>query len=89
MGLCMVDLDKSRCFHGVMKADLRISIKEYRRNKNLKILLFRTPFATRQYYVRMNPDSSGQAAAAWPKDRRAVPLRRWLTGLRKALVRAG
>jgi hypothetical protein len=26
-----------------MKADLRISIKDYRRKKNLKILLFRPP----------------------------------------------
>ena len=49
MGLCTVDLDNSRCFHGVMKAELRISIKDYRKNKNLKILLFRTPFAMRQY----------------------------------------
>jgi hypothetical protein len=65
-----------------MKAELRISIKDYRQNKNLKILLFRTPFATRQYYVRMN-------GAAWPKDRRAVSLTRLLTGVRKALARAG
>jgi len=28
-----------------MKADLRISIKDYQRNKNLKILLLRAPFA--------------------------------------------
>ena len=80
MGLCTVDLDKSRCFHGVTKAELRISIKDDRRNKNLKILLFRSPFARRQYYVRMNPDSSGQAAAAWPKDQRAVSLTQLLTG---------
>ncbi len=71
-----------------MQADLRIPIKDYRRNKNLKILLFRTPFGPRQYWVRMNPDSSGQAAAVWPKDRRAVSLTRLLTGVRKALVRA-
>jgi hypothetical protein len=32
-----------------MKAELRISIKDYRQNKKLKILLFRAPFATRQY----------------------------------------
>jgi hypothetical protein len=65
-----------------MKAELRISIKDYRKNKNLKILLFRTPFATRQYYVRMN-------GVPWPKGRRAVSLTRLLTGVRKALVRAG
>jgi hypothetical protein len=65
-----------------MKADLRISIKEYRRNQNLKLLLFRTPFATRQYYGRMNH-------APWPEDGRPVSLMRLLTGMRKALVRAG
>ena len=65
-----------------MKAELRISIKDYSQNKKLKILLFRTPFATRQYYVRMN-------GMAWPKDRRAVSLTRLLAGVRKALVRAG
>jgi hypothetical protein len=80
--LCAVDLDKSHCFHRVMKADLRVSIKDYRQNKKLKILLFRTPFATRHYYVRMN-------AVAWPKDLRAASLTRLLTGVRKALVRAG
>jgi hypothetical protein len=37
-----------------MKADLRISTKDERRAKTLKILLFRTPFSTRQFYVRMN-----------------------------------
>ena len=82
MGLCTVDLENSTCFHGFMKAELRISIKDYRKNKNLKILLFRTPFAPRQYFVRMN-------GAAWPKDRRAVSLTRLLSGVRKALVRAG
>ena len=64
-----------------MKAELRISIKDYQKNKNLKILLFRTPFTVRQYYVRMN-------GAPWPRDRRAVSLTRLLTGLRKALVRS-
>jgi hypothetical protein len=32
-----------------MRAEQRISIKDYRQIKNLKILLFRTPFAPRQY----------------------------------------
>ncbi len=31
-----------------MKADLRISIKDYRRNKNLKALLVRVPYSHRQ-----------------------------------------
>jgi hypothetical protein len=38
-----------------MKVDLRISIKDYHRNKNLKIQLMRVPFsASRQFWVRMN-----------------------------------
>jgi hypothetical protein len=82
MGLCTVDLNKRPCFHSLMKAELRISIKDYRQNKKLKVLLFRTPLATRRYYVRMN-------GVAGPKDRRAVSLTRLLTGVRKALVRAG
>jgi len=64
-----------------MNADLRISVKDYRRNKNLKILLERAIFAPqRQFYVRMN-------GTPWPKDGRPVSLTRVLTGLRKALVK--
>jgi hypothetical protein len=38
-----------------MKADLRISIKDFHRNKNLKIQLVHVPFsASRQFWVRMN-----------------------------------
>ena len=37
-----------------MKPDLDISIKDLRRNKTLKILLFRKPFSTLQFFVRMN-----------------------------------
>jgi hypothetical protein len=33
--------------HVFMKADLRISIKDYRRNKNFKIQLTQVPFARR------------------------------------------
>jgi len=37
-----------------MKADLRISVKDHRRAKNLKIQLLRVPFSTsRQFWVRM------------------------------------
>jgi hypothetical protein len=64
-----------------MKADLRISIKDYRRHKNLKVLLLRAPFSTRQFFVKMNGES-------WPKEGRPVSLTRVLTALRKALVRA-
>jgi hypothetical protein len=64
-----------------MKADLRISIKDYHRNKSLKILLFRTPFACRQFLVRMN-------GAPWPAGGGLVSLTRLVTALRKSLVRA-
>lgn len=65
-----------------MKADLRISVKDYRRNKNLKILLKRAVFAPqRQFYVRMN-------GSPWPKDGRPVSLTKLLASLRKSLVKA-
>lgn len=63
-----------------MKADLRISVKDYHRNKNLKVLLTRVPFAaSRQFWVRMN-------GADWPKSGEPVSLTRVMTALRKALV---
>jgi hypothetical protein len=37
-----------------MKAALRISVKDNRRGKNLKMLRRRTQFPTRQLFVRMN-----------------------------------
>ena len=64
-----------------MKADLRISIKDYRRKKHLKILLFRPPFSSRQFLVRMN-------GAPWPTGGGPVALTRRVTALRQALVRA-
>jgi hypothetical protein len=64
-----------------MKADLRISVKDYRRNKNLQILLQRAIFSHRQFYVRMN-------GTPWPKDGRPASPTKLLTGLRKALVKA-
>ncbi len=66
----------------LMKADLRISIKDYHRKKNLKILLFRPPFPCRQFPVRLN-------AAAWPTSGEPVSLTRLVAALRKSLVRAG
>jgi hypothetical protein len=69
-------------FHRVMKAGLRISIKDSHRKKNLKVLLFRPPFPCRQFLVRMN----GQA---WPARGGPVSLPRLVTALRKAMVRAG
>jgi hypothetical protein len=65
-----------------MKTDLRISIKDYSRNKNLKIQLARVPFtASRQFWVRMNGEP-------WPRSGVPVSLTRLLTALRKSLVRA-
>ncbi|MEY4916665.1 MAG: hypothetical protein RL616_578 [Verrucomicrobiota bacterium] len=66
-----------------MKTDLRISIKDYSRNKNLKVQLARVPFTpARQFWVRMN----GQP---WPKSGQPVSLTRVMTALRKSLVKAG
>ena len=65
-----------------MKADIRISVKDFRRNKNLKIQLVRVPFSTsRQFWVRMN-------GALWPKDGKPVSITRLLTALRKSLVKS-
>ena len=81
-GSCTIDLRKPLCFHTFMKADLRISIKDYHRNKSLKILLFRPPYPAKHFLLRMN-------GAAWLADGRGVSLTRLLTALRKSLVRAG
>jgi hypothetical protein len=65
-----------------MKADLRISIKDYQRNKNLKIQLSRLLYGgKRQFWVRMNGE-------LWPKDGRPVSLTRLLTAVRKSLVKS-
>jgi hypothetical protein len=65
-----------------MKADLRISIKDYRRDKNLKIQLTRVPFTPwRQFWVKMNGE-------AWPKNGHPVSLTRLMTALRKSLVKS-
>ena len=65
-----------------MRADLRISIKDYHRKKSLKFLLFRPPFACRQFLVRMN-------GAPWPAGGGLVSLTRLVTALRTSLVGAG
>ena len=64
-----------------MKADLRISVKDYSRNKNLKVTLLRAPFSPRQFLVRMN-------GACWPASGRPVSLSRVFTALRKAVVKS-
>jgi len=65
-----------------MIPNLRISIKDYRRNKNLKIQLARPYSTSRQFWVRMN-------GVPWPKDGRPVSITRLLlTALRKSLVKS-
>jgi hypothetical protein len=51
---CTADFWNVGCYHTLMKADLRISVKDYARNKSLKVLLLRVPFASRRFFVRMN-----------------------------------
>ena len=77
----MIAFCKPNCYHILMKSDLRISIKDYHRNKNLKIQLQRAIFSHRQFHVRMN-------GAPWPKDGRPVSLTKLLTSIRKSLVKA-
>ena len=55
-------------------------MKDYSRNKNLKVLLFRTPFGARQFFVRMNGER-------WPRDGRPASSTKVFTALRKALVK--
>jgi len=51
-----------------MKANLRTSVKDYRRHKNLKMQLTKVPLAaSRPFRVRMN-------GGAWPKSGQPVSL---------------
>ena len=53
--LCTVGFDNGGLSHAFIKADWRISVKDYRRNKNLKVQLTPVPFSrSRQFWVRMN-----------------------------------
>ncbi len=64
-----------------MKSDLRISVKDYRRDKTLQIRLGQVNYSKNaQFFVWMN----GQR---WPADGRPVSLTRVLTALRKSLVK--
>ena len=70
-----MDFCKGFYLRRVMKADLRISIKDYHRNKGLRIRLFRPPHPCRQFLARMN-------AARWPAIGGLVALTRLLTARR-------
>ena len=63
-----------------MKADLRISIKDLHKNRNLKILLHRQPYGGKQFWVTMNGER-------WPASGEPVSITRLMTALRKALVK--
>jgi hypothetical protein len=65
-----------------MKADLRLSIKDYHRNKNLRILLHRTPFPSRQFLVLMN-------GSPWSKTGQSLSLTRLLTAIRNQTFSKG
>jgi hypothetical protein len=64
-----------------MKPDLRISIRDYRRNKILKILLVRPPFPCRGFVVGMD-------GKPWPACGDPASLTLLVAALRRALVRA-
>jgi hypothetical protein len=76
----MIDVCKQFCFSGAVKADLRISIKDYHRGKSVKILLFRPPFPSRGFMVEMNGEP-------WPKRGGPVWLSRLMAAVRKSLVK--
>lgn len=63
------------------KPDLRISVKDRRRGKTLKILLYRLPYGSHRFWVRMN-------GSRWPADGKPVSVTKLMTYLRKSLVRS-
>jgi hypothetical protein len=69
------------CYHAIIKSDLRISVKDYRRNKNLKIPLQRATFTHRQFQVSMND-------SPWKKDGRPVSPAKLFTSLGKPIVKS-
>jgi hypothetical protein len=63
-----------------MKTDFRISVKDYRRSKSLKVHLAQVNFSRcPQFFVRMN-------GRPWPADGRPVSITKVFTALRKAVV---
>ena len=63
-----------------MKPDLRISVKDYHRGKNLKVLLYRLPYGNPRFRVKMN-------GLRWPTSGEPVSLSKLMAALRKSLVR--
>jgi hypothetical protein len=62
---CTIGFCKTLQHNEVMLPDLRISIKDHRRAKNLKILLYRVRFGRPKLSVRMN-------GRQWPRDANPV-----------------
>jgi hypothetical protein len=81
MPSCTADFSNLSCYHVFMNADLRISVKDYRRNKTLKILLIATPFAPRRFFVTMN-------GKPWPATGGPVSVTRLFTALRKSFAKS-
>ena len=79
---CTPDFHNTLAYHDLIKPDLRISVKDYRRSKSLKIHLAEVNFSkNRQFFVRMN----GQP---WPAKGRPVSITKVFTALRKAVVKS-
>ena len=66
-----------------MKTALRISIKDYRRNKSLKALLYRTPWPKEV----QSAECRMQNGERWPKGVGTASLSRVFSALRKGVVR--
>ena len=58
---CTPDFRKAFCDHGLMKYDLRLSVKEHRRSRNLKIQLDQLSFSNSRHGF---PNGSAAIAAA-------------------------
>ncbi len=73
---CTTEFCKILGYHILMKADRRISVKDYRRGRNLKIELAQVSYGSSlQFLLRTNRG-------------RPVSITRVLTALRKSIVKA-
>ena len=69
-----IDFGKWFWSSGFMAAGLRISIKDYHRNLNLKILLFRPPYPSHEYWKRVCFPKSGRLWENFDAARRERPV---------------
>ena len=77
---CTVHFCNGPACHGVMKADLRIVVKDCRRKKTLRISLVQVPFVARQFFVRMSPETEFNAKTQGGKDAKG-----WVASSQRAL----